>query len=160
MIIPINLYHLLILLLFICSVKLNRSSNISPRCFWDWQVLISVLLKVKGRQLLVSVFFWRKSLLLLVFLGQVWIAFSTEMPSHLPFINHNSVHLAKCLYQEHLVNILSSSILISSMPLLRFDFSFLIRTRLRCCKHFWDVNRIKRHSLLARDWSCERESGF
>ena len=56
MIIPINLSHLLILL-FICSVKLSRLSNISPWCFWDWQVVTSVLLKIKGRELLLSAFF-------------------------------------------------------------------------------------------------------
>ena len=50
-----NLSHLLILL-FICSLKLRRSSNTSPRCFWDWQVLTSVLLKVNGRGLLLSTF--------------------------------------------------------------------------------------------------------
>ena len=55
MIIPINLSHLLILL-FICSVKLSRLSNISPWCFWDWQVVTSVLLKIKGRELLLSAF--------------------------------------------------------------------------------------------------------
>ena len=55
MIIPINLSHLLILL-FICSVKLSRLSNISHRYFWDWQVLTSVLLKLKGRELLLTAF--------------------------------------------------------------------------------------------------------
>ena len=55
MIIPINLSHLLILL-FICSVKLSRLSNICPRCFWDWQALTLVLVRVKGRELLLSAF--------------------------------------------------------------------------------------------------------
>ena len=55
LIIPINLSHLLSLL-FICSVKLSHLSNISHRCFWDWLVLTSVLLKVKGTELLLSAF--------------------------------------------------------------------------------------------------------
>ena len=56
MIIPINLSFLLILL-FICSVKWIHLSNISPRCFRDRQVLTSALLKVKGREYLLSAFF-------------------------------------------------------------------------------------------------------
>ena len=55
LIISINLSHLFILL-FICSVKLSCLSNISPGCFWDWQALTSVWLKVKGRELLLSAF--------------------------------------------------------------------------------------------------------
>ena len=100
MIISINLSHLLILL-FICSLKICRSSNISPRCFWDWQVLISVLLMVRGKELLLSAFLEKNLFLCLLFLGQDWIAFSNEKPNYLPFVNHNTGHLAKFLCQEH-----------------------------------------------------------
>ena len=61
--------HLLILLC-ICSVKLNRSINISSRCFWEGHALTTVsIIDVKGREVALLVF-WKKLLLVIVFLGQ------------------------------------------------------------------------------------------
>ena len=67
MIIPINLSHMLILL-FICSVNLSHSSNISPGCFWVDKILLQFWWKLKEESCY-SQLFWRKSLLVLVFFG-------------------------------------------------------------------------------------------
>ena len=55
LIISTTLLHLLILL-SICSVKLSRSSNISPRCFLEEKVLLTILLKVNGIELVFLAF--------------------------------------------------------------------------------------------------------
>ena len=52
-------------------MKLSCWSSVIPRCFWYWQVLAWVLLKFKGREWLLSDF-WQKTLLLLVLFLWRW----------------------------------------------------------------------------------------